>query len=171
MVRSMTGRTERLAYCELHFPPEVQLVTLIRRFIEAFYLRLAVDRATTERLALATHELLENAMRYASGGETRIRVEVDLAATPWTVAVRTWNRTSPEHRADLEARVRRLDEASDTFALYQELMLEASVRQSGSGLGLARVRAEAEMALRCEAEEDRVCIVAETTASATGVAA
>jgi hypothetical protein len=153
-----------IASCELRFRPNVHLVSVVRRFVTAFYEKVVDDVEVLDRVALATHELLENAVKYAMGPETTVRIEVDLVQEPPAVCVRTWNRTSPEHRDVLALRFKRLLAAQDVAALYQELMVEASTRTTGSGLGIARIRAEADMNLACEIEGDQVCIIARTEA-------
>src|SRR5678809_447749 len=84
-----------IAYLELQFRPDIPLVTVVRRFIARLYGRLLTDPADTSRLALATHELLENAARHAKDGETRIRIEVDLDRRPPLVTIVVRNRAEP----------------------------------------------------------------------------
>ncbi len=159
----VSGAEGDIVCCELRFRPNVRLVSVVRRFVESFYQLILNDSSVTERVALATHELLENAVKYSNDGETALRIEVDQKPRPWDVRVRTWNRTTAAHRGVLEQRFRRFTEATDINALYQELMLEASKRDEGSGLGLARICAEAEMTLAFELEADQVCVIAHTT--------
>jgi len=162
-MQAVTGVNNQTAYCELRFKPNVGLVSVVRRFVSAFYERVLGGDAP-ERIALATHELLENAVKYSVDNETALRIEVDHDKTPSEICVRTWNRTSLEHRATLERRFERLAKSTDAFGAYQELMKVAAKRVDGSGLGLARVRAEADMSLAFELDDDQVCIIARTTA-------
>ena len=64
------------SYVEMRFSPSVELIDLVRRFIADFYHRLTDDRVLRDRLAVATHELLENCVRYSLDGEAKVRVEV-----------------------------------------------------------------------------------------------
>jgi hypothetical protein len=147
--------------CEMQFRPNVMLVSIVRRFVEGFY-RLALHDhkgEVSERVALATHELLENAVKYSSSGETGLRIEVDQKPTPWDIRVSTWNRASDEHAKLLRDQFKRFSDTTkeeDLFALYQKLMIEAVERGKGSGLGLVRVRSEAEMSLALEIDEAQV---------------
>jgi anti-sigma regulatory factor (Ser/Thr protein kinase) len=68
---------EKTASFELNFRPNVALVSVVRRFVTEFYQRFLSDADGTSRVALATHELLENAVRYSKDGETTIRIEVE----------------------------------------------------------------------------------------------
>lgn len=153
-------------YFHLVFRPNIKLVSTVRRFTGDFYRRILGDQDVSARLALATHELLENAVSYATDPETSIEIDVEGD----TLTVKTWNRSSPERIAGLRALLDTIAAAPDPMAFYQELLEQSLARTDGSGLGLARVRAEAEMVLNHEIEQDLVCIRA-TTKLAHGVAA
>ena len=146
------------AYFHLSFAPNIKLVTTVRRFTGEFYRRILPDHEVASRLALATHELLENAVAYAADGETGVRIELDAA----NLTVRTWNRVSSPHLKDLTSAIDELNRASDPDVYYQQMPAKGAVRTEGSGLGLARVRAEAQMAVSYEIEADRVCVIAHT---------
>jgi anti-sigma regulatory factor (Ser/Thr protein kinase) len=149
---------ENRPYFHLVFRPNIKLVSTVRRFTGEFYRRVLVDQELASRLALATHEMLENAVAYADDEETAIRIEVDGDM----LSVRTWNRATPERLAAIKASIDRVMAASDPDLYYQEMMSVAARRNDGSGLGLARVRHEAEMNLSYEIDNDRACIRAVT---------
>lgn len=151
---------DRKPYFELTFRPNVELISVVRRFVSSFYEHILSDRDATSRIALATHELLENATKYSTDGETTIRIEV--TATCAAIRIRIWNRTAREHLGVLRACFAEMLQFSDPFVYYQRLMERSAKRKEGSGLGLARLRAEADMELSCEIDDDRVCIVADT---------
>jgi hypothetical protein len=150
----------RKPYFELTFRPNVELISVVRRFVSSFYEHILSSPDATSRIALATHELLENATKYSTDGETTIRIEV--TATCEAIRIRIWNRTARENIVLLRACFDEMLQFSDPFVYYQRLMERSAKRKVGSGLGLARLRAEADMELSCEIEEDRVCIVADT---------
>ncbi len=157
---------QRPAYFELRFRPNVELVSVVRRFVSAFYERIIHDLEVTERLAMVTHELLENAVKYSSDGETLLSIEVDQVGTPRNVLVRTKNRTTAENRSIVKERFQEANAAPDMFAYYQELMRRASTRTEGSGLGLGRIRSEADMSVDFAIEGEELTIDARTTISA-----
>ena len=150
---------ENRPYFHLVFRPNMKLVSTVRRFTGEFYRRVLVDQELASRLALATHELLENAVAYSHDDETAIRIEIEGDL----LSVRTWNRAKPERIAAIKANIDRVMSAADPDAYYQEAMSVAAKRNDGSGLGLARVRNEAEMKLSYEIDNDRACIRAVAT--------
>ena len=149
---------ENRPYFHLVFRPNIKLVSTVRRFTGEFYRRVLVDQELASRLALATHELLENAVAYAHDDETAIRIEVD----DDVLSVRTWNRALPERLAAIRSSIDRVMAAPDADLYYQQQMMVAAKRNDGSGLGLARVRHEAEMNLSYEIDNDKACIRAVT---------
>ena len=154
-------------YFELTFRPNFELISVVRRFVSAFYEHILSDRDATSRIALATHELLENATKYSTDGETAIRIEV--TTTCQAIRIRIWNRATREHINNLHERFAEMLQFSDPFVYYQKLMERSAKRKEGSGLGLARLRAEADMELSIEVDNDRVCIVADTTVQPAGL--
>ena len=155
------------AYFQLSFAPNIKLVSTVRRFTGEFYRRIVSDQEVAARLALATHELLENAVAYASHGDTGVRIELDAP----NLTVRTWNRVSAPGLRDLTTAIDELNNAPDAEAYYQQMLIKTTTRTEGSGLGLARIRAEADMAVSYQIEPgDRVCVIAQTQIPARGAA-
>lgn len=151
------------AYVELNFRPNVQLVSVVRRFVSEFYQRTLGDPDGSSRVALATHELLENAVKYSKDGETTIRIEVSASGSPRTVTIMLRNRAEDPHIAAIREIVDGVAAASDAFAYYQQLLVAKAKRREGSGLGLARICAEGEMAITLKVEgEDTVELLATT---------
>jgi hypothetical protein len=141
-------------YFHLVFRPNIKLVSTVRRFTGEFYRRVLVDQELASRLALATHEMLENAVTYANDEETAIRIEVDGDM----LSVKTWNSAPPERIAAIKNAIDSVMAAPDPDAYYQEQMIVAAKRSDGSGLGLARIRGEAEMHLSYEFDNNKACI-------------
>lgn len=146
-------------YFHLSFRPNITLVSTVRRFIGEFYRRVSNDPEVGSRLALATHELLENAVAYATSDDTEICIEI----VDDQVVIKTWNSSLPERIANLRVAMDEMNAAPDADRYYQEMLLRTSKRSEGSGLGLARIRAECEMKLGFELLHDRVCMMATTT--------
>lgn len=145
---------ELTPYFHLTFRPNIKLVSTVRRFIGEFYRRVLNDQELSSRLALATHELLENAVAYAAEQETSIRIEIEGDQ----LIVKTWNRTTPERLAALKERIDGLQAIEDADRFYQQMLVTSLKQTDTSGLGLARIRAEADMRLSYEIEKDKVCI-------------
>jgi hypothetical protein len=150
------------AYFELNFRPNVQLVSVVRRFVTEFYQRSLRDPDGTSRVALATHELLENAVKYSKDGETTIRIDVS-QTTPKTVRIMLRNRAEPQNIAAIREILDGVASAPDAFGYYQKLLVAKAKSKEGSGLGLARICAEGEMTVTCEVIEDVAVIEATTT--------
>ena len=151
-------------YFHVSFRPNVELVSTVRKFTQEFYRKMLNDRDASEKVALATHELLDNAVAYAIDGETGVRIELDATH----LIVKTWNRTSPERLQILKSIIDEMNSAPDPDAYYQVLLERTAHRSNGSGLGLARVRAEADMAITYEISVDRVCVEARATLKKAG---
>lgn len=145
-------------YFHLVLQPDLGVVSTIRRFTNELYQRI-LDRGLAARLALATHEVLENAISYSNGRETELRIDIEGDE----VHLRTWNHADPDRMQAIRDGIDRLMAADDPDAYYQERINVSYQRtDGGSGLGLARIRNEADMALSYEIDRDRVCIRATT---------
>jgi anti-sigma regulatory factor (Ser/Thr protein kinase) len=133
-----------LGFCELSFQRKPELVSIVRRFVSEFYDRTLSDPDATSRVALATHELLENAVKYSRDGRAKVRIEVSGQGERVKVRIRTKNRGSPEDALHIK---KTIDEmmSMDANVYYLSLMRRNASRTDGSGLGLARIHAEAEM--------------------------
>jgi len=140
---------------ELIFRPSVNLVSVVRRFVQNFYEHL-LDGDAAAQLALATHELLENAVKYSLDGEARLSIAVARADGKHEVSIGTKNRASPENLDTLHKLFGELERVADVFSFYQTLMKRSAKNPSGSGLGLARIVAEADMELRHQVHGDEL---------------
>jgi hypothetical protein len=150
-----------LGFCEISFERRPELVSIVRRFVSDFYDRTLGDPDATSRVALATHELLENAVKYARDGRAKVRIQVTGASDRARVRIRTKNRAEPADAAHIQ---RTLDEmrASDPNVYYLALMRKNASRTDGSGLGLARIGAEAEMTMSVRSHNGTITVSAET---------
>ncbi len=146
---------------ELSFQPNVELISIVRRFVSDFYERMVEDPDAVSRMALATHELLENAVKYSIDGATSLSITFEPGETS-VVSIRLSNRASRENLAGLAELFEEMKNNDDPFAHYQAVMARSAKRKVGSGLGLVRVRAEGEMTMSHTIEDDRVTILAQT---------
>lgn len=138
---------DRRIFYEMTFAPSLEAVSIVRRFAEAVCGRMVARGDLAERVALATHELLENAVKYSVDGQTSLRVDFDAIARPATVTIRTRNRVTSDHAAMLAGDLDELARATDRFALFQRRMVRCARADRPGGLGLGRIAAEADMAL------------------------
>jgi hypothetical protein len=156
--------TTHEAFFELRFSPDVALVASIRRFVGDFYVRLLGNADVAQGLAMATHEMLENAVSYSYDQRSEFRISVRRGVDAAYVALETKNRATPD-RMDLVRRA--LDEvvgATDPAKLYLDQMRRAAKRRDGgSGLGLGRIRAEADLELAYEIDGDLLTLTARGT--------
>ncbi len=135
----------------LRLEPPWAFVDELRRFVESFCATACPAAGRQEDLALATHELVQNAIANNAGREVEVRLEVDAGARRVGVAVS--NRVRPGQLEDLLARVTRLYAQQDPLAAYVSTLREAEVTARG-GLGLARVRYESALDLEVTSEGD-----------------
>lgn len=158
---STRSETSDDAVFELRFQPTVALVSTVRRFVVDFY-REFLDAEMSNKLAMATHEMLENACHYSTDRRSELDIALQRLGPQYFVTIRTKNRASDER---LEKVRRALDEvvsAADPGELYIELMRRAAKRRDGgSGLGLGRIRAEADLDLSYAIEGDTITVRAE----------
>jgi len=145
-------------YLEISFRPTIATINEARRLVANVFGPVVNDPDVAARIALATHELLENGLKYSLDGSTMICVEVSHERVPRTVSIVTKNRVSPEHRAGLEEAFSEMRQFGHAHEYYQFTMKRTRLSRHGSGLGLARIWSEAEMDLSfsCEGEEARV---------------
>ena len=142
----------------LSVTPEV--VSPTRRLLEIKLAAALDDDDAVYRVAMAAHELLENAAKYASDGKARLELSVTPREEGAIVRVVVTNNSTQEHIAELGACYAEMNAAKDAMAHYFSLMRLNAKVGALSRLGLARVRAEGEMEIEVDVEGERVKIVA-----------
>ncbi len=142
----------------IRFSPSAKLIVVVRRFVQSFYTRVLEDSDMSSQLALATHELLENAVKYGTTNEAVLAISVAEVGgrAGYEVDVSIRNSAEPEHIAAAKRLIEALNACDDTFVFYQEQILLASERETGSGLGLVRIAAEAGMNLQLDIADDEL---------------
>ena len=133
-------------------------VWAIRKFVEAYYEVVFHDPDLLDRMAMATHELMENAAKYARGDRSHLEIVYVPECEPPSLEIAVTNQVAPEDIPPLAEIVNRVSQADDVQGLYLQMIRESAKRGEGSGLGLIRIRAEGDMTLRLETSEDRICI-------------
>jgi len=161
-MKSSTTATDDEALFELRFAPSVALVSTVRKFVSEFYVELMGDADVSHRLAMATHEMLENAVSYSSDRRSELVVSLHRTGGQFTVSIRTKNRASGERLTKVRHHLDEVVNAEDPLALYNQLVRRAAKRtDGGSGLGLGRIRAEADLELSYSIEGDTLVLTAE----------
>lgn len=150
------------AAIRMEFTPTATLIAHVRNFVSDFYRSVIEDPDTASRVALATHELLENAAKYSTDGRASLVIQLGQTAASRSATIHLQNRTSAANIDRATAVLRALASSDDPFALYQQEMRRTARTAEGSGLGLMRVGVEGEMQLRWITEGDSFEIIAET---------
>jgi len=147
----------RPIYLMLRMKPPWVFVDEIRRFVESFCACACPGQSREAQVALAVHELMQNAIPQASGEDVDLTLQVDPKADRIEVAVT--NPCSDEAFAELQARVARINAEPDALRSYLRAMEESPIAARG-GLGLARIRFEAQLELAVIREGSRVTVLA-----------
>jgi hypothetical protein len=143
-------------YLMLRMKPPWVFIDEIRRFVESFCAcacELAVNRES--QLALAVHELMQNAVPHSHDQEVDLILEVDPAAN--RVAVSVTNACVESEYHSLKDRIDRMNSEPDALRHYVTAMKESPATIRG-GLGLARVRFEAQLELSISRAAGRVTV-------------
>ncbi|HET8539599.1 MAG TPA: ATP-binding protein [Anaeromyxobacter sp.] len=138
----------------LRMDPSWVFVDDIRRFVESFCAAACPGAEREQQLALAAHELVQNAISWASEPGVDLRLAVDREARRVRVSVS--NVTRPEQLEVLRERLAAIAAYPDPLDAYVAAMREDPGRRGG--LGLPRVRYEAALELEVTHEDDRVTV-------------
>jgi hypothetical protein len=143
-------------YIELKFGPRWKYIAVVRAFIQNFIAISFADDARADKIAMAASELLENAVKYAIGEETRVKV--GLSAKSGDIDISVSNKSNAEVIAGLRALWETVM-AGDPLEAYLRMMREAATRSDGkSQLGLVRIRYETGGVMTLRTEGDLVTI-------------
>jgi anti-sigma regulatory factor (Ser/Thr protein kinase) len=137
-------------------PPWV-FIDELRRFTESFCACACPGQDREAQVALAVHELMQNAVPHAHGEEVELMLEVSRERD--VVAIRVSNRCSDEDFQTLHERIDRMNHEPDALAHYVQMMRENPAVTRG-GLGLARVRFEAQLEISVRREAGRAIVEA-----------
>jgi hypothetical protein len=148
---------------DLTFVPDASDPSEIRHFVESHYRRVVTDAEQLARVGMAAHELLENAVKYATDGTARFTVEITRNGEAQHVRITLSNRAGERHRNQLQRLFAEMASSADALEHYDRLLRSPVERPLGlgAGVGLARVRAEGQMRLTLSCDGDRVCLRAE----------
>jgi hypothetical protein len=131
--------------------PSAQLLQPTAEFVRA-YANAKYHPRTAERVALASHVLVENAMNYGSVSGS---VAYSLVESHTVVEICVSNDSSPGRISSLQGHLDRLKEDAEQVYL-QEMGKSMSGSTGRVALGLARICHEAQMDLEFELDASRV---------------
>jgi anti-sigma regulatory factor (Ser/Thr protein kinase) len=142
-------------YLMLRMKPPWVFIDEIRRFVESFCACACTGANRESQLALAVHELMQNAVPHSHDEEVDLVLEVDPDAD--RVAVAVTNRTTDAEFTAIRDRIARMNSEPDALRHYVRAMKESPVTVRG-GLGLARIRFEAQLELSVTRSDTRVTV-------------
>lgn len=154
-----TGARAGIVELFIRMNPPWVFIDEIRRFVESFCSCASIGADREAQVALAVHELMQNAVPHARGHEVELDLELDPVAGH--IVVRVSNSCSEEDYAALAARIEAMYREPDALRSYLRTMKEHPTTARG-GLGLARVRFEAQMDIRVRrTSAERITVEAE----------
>jgi two-component sensor histidine kinase len=165
MTRARDADERALVSLTLSFEPLAEQIASLRGAVSDLCAPRVADADELSRVLLATHELLENIVKYSSGGMAEFHFALERTESGLRARLRTKNRAEPERLSDTRRRLDALAAAHDPVAHYDEMIRESAGRRDGSGLGLARILAESEMDLQYRIDEGLLVITAEVLVS------
>ncbi len=151
------SQANRPIYLMLRMRPPWVFVDEIRRFVESFCACACPGESREAQVALAVHELMQNAIPHAGGDSVDLTLQVDPIADRIEIAVS--NPASEAQYQEFRARLDRINNEPDPLQSYLRAMAEAPMSQRG-GLGLARIRFEAQLELSITREGNRITVLA-----------
>jgi hypothetical protein len=158
--QAATAETDTGLVFHLEVSMSVHHMTAVRRFVAELAHSIVKDLDLASRLALAAHELLENAVKYSVNPARLVTLRLSAVAER-SVCITVMNASNEELAAPLYELVAELNGATDRQAHYQYMIQRSMDRESGSGLGLARISAEGDMHLNCELRRGILSVTAE----------
>jgi hypothetical protein len=147
--------------------PSWNAVDDIRHFVESFCAAACPEAAREGQLALATHELVQNAIANAATADIEVKLELDRATGKVRVSV-----SNDAHADQIAVLRQRLDQArahANPLQGYLAAMKEEP--HSRGGIGLARIRFEAALELDLEVLGGRITMHATGPLAAPDLAA
>ena len=143
-------------YIQLKFGPRWRYIAVVRAFIQNFLAISFTDHSSAGKISMAASELLENAVKYATGEETE--VSVALSAETKELIISVSNRSNKESITELKTLWETIM-TGEPLEAYMSKMREAATRSDGkSQLGLARIRYETGSMMKLKIEGDMVTV-------------
>jgi hypothetical protein len=138
----------------LRMQPVWSVVDDVRRLVASFCATACPGAEQQEKLALAAHELLQNAFAHGGASDVELRLELDRSGGRACLSVT--NACDPEQIPALRALVARVQAERDPLAGYLAAMRANPCGRGG--LGLSRIRYEGELDLGVDVRGRRVTV-------------
>ncbi len=146
-------------YLKLQMSPAWELVNATREYLLSMLTHTLGDAALAGQVALAAHELIENAIKYSHAQAPKIRL--DVVERAGAIAITVENEGRKEDIASLISEITAVCEAKDPMAYYRQKIDLAISRTDGRAcLGLARIRFESQMQITWSIAGRRVRVTA-----------
>ena len=161
-LRPAVGGNETGASFELCVPRDgssssTSILPMVRRFVRELCMRTLFDPDVTTRVVVASHELLDNAVRHGERDGSSIRVSIARTASEADVVIDTSNFVDALRASALREFLAMLarEGASPHYACALQRIASSPVETAmPGGLGLGRVQAEAAFVLSCRFEDE-----------------
>lgn len=147
------------------FEGGLDLVPSMRKLVRDVCERVGAPGGFSASVAVAAHELLENATRYGDSPTVRLELDIVALAPQPRARISVFNRASAANIEKLREFFREVEHFADPSAHYQDRLRRAATRTDGSGLGLVRIRSEAKMALALTVTEAEIALQADSEAN------
>lgn len=144
----MTTATTPLSFDVAFSSKWWSFISSTRVFVSSFCGHSIGDAEVSDKVAMTTHELLENAVKYSAGHGLPVSCQVGVEDDRLWVRVR--NQADAEHIQNLQKTYREVSEG-DPLDVYIDRM-QRSVTSDKSELGLARIRYEGDARLLLNVE-------------------
>ncbi len=146
-------------YIRLQLSPAWEHVNATREYLMTVLSHTLADAAVASQIALAAHELIENAIKYSASDRSKIKVQVEERSA--SVVVTVENDARRQDIANLISEITAVADTKDPMAYYRSKIELAVKRTDGRAcLGLARIRFESQMEIRWTISGTRVRISA-----------
>lgn len=150
---------------ELSAPRDAALIANVRRFVGELCQHLLEDSDIASRVVLATHEMLDNAVRHAAADRrstpSQLKVTLKREDREASVVIDTTNAVDEARAATLRRVLDEIAQSTDRAEFYVALIRRIAARAEATWLGLGRVHAESELGLSGRFEEGLVHLRAE----------
>lgn len=138
----------------------VAIIRTISRLVYEHCRNIALDDDTAARFQMAAQELTENVVKYSTGPQVKLEVELVGGNPGGRLYVRASNEASADQLCEVQRRLTELISSKDPIALYDRMIRESAPQLDISGLGLVRLRAEGDFSLEYTIQECTLTISA-----------